>query len=292
VASPVANHAKSDVEISKSAKIELEAKYPVAKKMEQYTKVEADILKVAKMDEEKKVDTRDILKVEKEKKTDADYLTEHASAFGEALLRKAEEETRKAEEDRNEYVMETSRGHEDTEEEITSRGGRHASSGTNVSPASAGLLRWVILAAICLVMASSSYSYDIPAALHAQLQEYMGDHSKEQFELEFNLLYTVYSIPNVILPFIGGALVDQLGASFMVPMFVSFCVVGQAIFTLGTARKHWQLMLLGRIVYGLGGESTYVACSTVLSEWFAGKEMAFAFGLAMALCKLGESTIG
>ena len=137
-------------------------------------------------------------------------------------------------------------------------------------------------------MASTSYSYDIPAALHAQLQEYMEDHSKEEFELEFNLLYTVYSIPNIILPFIGGTLVDQLGASFMVPVLASFCVVGQAIFTLGSAQKHWRLMLLGRIVYGLGGESTYVACSTVLSQWFAGKEMAFAFGLAIALCKMGS----
>jgi hypothetical protein len=285
VASPAAKHAKSNVEISKSAEVESEK---VAKTMEQYADVKAERLKMNA--EERKVDADDdgsIVKVEAEKKTDADYLTQDATTFGEELLRKAEEEARKAEEDMDESMLVMNGGHEDTEEEITSRGGRHVSSGTNVSPVAAGL-RWVILAAICLVMASTSYSYDIPAALHAQLQEYMEDHSKEQFEVEFNLLYTVYSIPNIILPFIGGALVDQLGASFMVPILSSFCVVGQALFTLGATRKHWRLMLLGRIVYGVGGESTYVACSTVLSQWFAGKEMAFAFGLAMALCKLGS----
>jgi MFS family permease len=47
-------------------------------------------------------------------------------------------------------------------------------------------------------------------------------------------------------------------------------------------------MLLGRMVYGLGGESLYVACATILSDWFCGQELALAFGLAMSLCKLGS----
>ena len=56
------------------------------------------------------------------------------------------------------------------------------------------------------------YSFDIPAALHQQLKDYMtggtddvsDDGSGSNYAVMFNLLYSVYSIPNIILPFFGG----------------------------------------------------------------------------------------
>jgi MFS family permease len=143
-------------------------------------------------------------------------------------------------------------------------------------------------------MASINYSYDIPAALHQQFHDYMEEqqqhHDKKghDFELEFNLLYTVYSIPNVIIPFFGGTLVDQIGSTRCLPVFASLCFLGQGIFCFGTFRQNWGLMLFGRTVYGLGGESVYVACHAIVSEWFRGRELALAFGLAIALCNLGS----
>ena len=38
-------------------------------------------------------------------------------------------------------------------------------------------------------------------------------------------------------------------------------------------------MLLGRIVFGLGGENTNVAQNTLIANWFQGKELNFAMGL-------------
>jgi MFS family permease len=46
-------------------------------------------------------------------------------------------------------------------------------------------------------------------------------------------------------------------------------------------------MLIGRIVYGFGGESLGVANSTILSKWFVGKELALAFGLNLSVARLG-----
>lgn len=67
--------------------------------------------------------------------------------------------------------------------------------------------RWLILVLGCLMMIGSYYCFDIPAALKTQIDDYMGD--PDDYEIQFGLLYTLYSAPNVILPFFGGYLVDR-----------------------------------------------------------------------------------
>ena len=147
--------------------------------------------------------------------------------------------------------------------------------------------RWLILALTCVMLVSNYYCYDIPAALHQQFSDYMGNDS-DNFETYFQLLYTLYSIPNVVLPFFGGYFVDKFGTRVCLISFMSMLLLGQTVFTIGIGQKSWSLMFLGRILYGLGGESVSVANSAVLSEWFKGKELAFAFGLNLSIARLGS----
>ena len=44
---------------------------------------------------------------------------------------------------------------------------------------------------------------------------------------QYNLLYSVYSFPNIILPFIGGFLVDKLGVRFGIFLFSFILIIGQ-----------------------------------------------------------------
>lgn len=135
------------------------------------------------------------------------------------------------------------------------------------------------------------FSLDIPAALHQQLKDYMSSASSSSgssFSVKFNLLFSVYSIPNIILPFFGGTIVDHLGAHTSTLLFASLTLVGQIIFAVGTSRKSWNLMLFGRTVYGLGGESISVAISTLNNKWFRGKELALSFGITVAVSRLGS----
>lgn len=55
--------------------------------------------------------------------------------------------------------------------------------------------RWVILFLGCLMMMGPYYCFDIPAALKTQLENHMGNPS--DYEVQFNLLYTLYATPNV-----------------------------------------------------------------------------------------------
>lgn len=51
--------------------------------------------------------------------------------------------------------------------------------------------------------------------------------SEHDFNFYFNLLYSVYSFPNIILPFLGGYFVAKLGARWMNVLFCCFILLGQ-----------------------------------------------------------------
>lgn len=128
--------------------------------------------------------------------------------------------------------------------------------------------------------------YDIPSALHQQIQTYMPPSSN--FETKFNLLYTAYSIPNTILPLFGGNVVDRYGASKCQTIFAFIIFLGSCILSMGVSAQSWKAMYFGRFIFGLGAESLSVAQSTVLSEWFEGREVALAMGIALSVSRLGS----
>ena len=146
-------------------------------------------------------------------------------------------------------------------------------------------LRWAILFFSCIMMIANYYCYDNPAALQSRIETYMGP---DNFAVNFSLLYSLYSLPNILLPFFGGFFIDKLGVRVCLLTFAGCITAGQIIFAFGLSIKSWYIMFLGRVIYGLGGESLGVGNSAVLSEWFKGKELAFAFGLNLSVARLGS----
>ena len=149
--------------------------------------------------------------------------------------------------------------------------------------------RWLALLLMSLLLLGSYYTYDNPAALHDQLADHFsGQMGKDQFEYSFNLMYTVYSLPNIVLPFFGGYFVDRLGARRMNVVFACCTLLGQFCVAAGASMRSVFIMLVGRTIFGFGGESLCVGASTLLAQWFAGKEMALALGLNLSLARLGS----
>jgi MFS family permease len=110
-------------------------------------------------------------------------------------------------------------------------------------------------------------------------------------------MYSVYSYPNVILPLIGGVLIDKIGLNFSIILFSTLLVIGQAVFTvsgfLGTSMDNsnpvpFIVALIGRVIFGLGGESLNVCQSTIVSRWFIGQEMSLALGINISVSRLGS----
>lgn len=147
-------------------------------------------------------------------------------------------------------------------------------------------MRWIVLVLSCLMLFGNYYAFDNPSSLNRQLREFLGS-SPENFQFELNLLYSVYSIPNVVLPLILGAILDRFGHRQMINLLSAFVVVGQVIFTIGAMVKNFPVMLIGRVFFGIGGESLGVAQTKLMTDWFRGKELAFAMGLTVSVGTVG-----
>ena len=92
-------------------------------------------------------------------------------------------------------------------------------------------------------------------------------------EAEFNLLYSLYSLPNIVVPLIGGILIDTKGPRITLIITAAFCVIGQVVFGIGGLSNIWAVMLLGRFIFGIGGEVLHAAQNTFVSRWFKASEL-------------------
>lgn len=77
--------------------------------------------------------------------------------------------------------------------------------------------------------------------------------------MTYSFLYSVYALPNIILPLISGILIDKVGDSFMTLILSLFILLGWALFTLGMYCNLIPIMILGRFLQGVGGESQYIS---------------------------------
>lgn len=82
------------------------------------------------------------------------------------------------------------------------------------------------------------------------------------------MLYSLYAFPNVIVPLIGGMLIDKVGARIVLIITCSICVIGHAVYSFGGLENMFTIMLLGRIIFGVGGEVLHAAQNTLISNWF------------------------
>ena len=76
---------------------------------------------------------------------------------------------------------------------------------------------------------------------------------------EENLLFSLYSIPNMVLPLFGGVFADRIGIRLCLILFISIITFGQVIIVIGAYKTNFAVLLIGRIVFGLGSEISAVA---------------------------------
>lgn len=124
--------------------------------------------------------------------------------------------------------------------------------------------------------------------MHNLLKKRFESNTKFDFEYTFNLMYSVYSLPNIILPLIGGVFIFKYGYRLMFLVFGACILLGQLIFAIGCSTKSVMLMLIGRTVFGFGGESINNTQLSVILQWFAPNEIAFAMGLSVSFAKMGN----
>mmetsp|Transcript_75777 Transcript_75777/g.201028 ORF Transcript_75777/g.201028 Transcript_75777/m.201028 type:complete len:456 (-) Transcript_75777:72-1439(-) len=147
-------------------------------------------------------------------------------------------------------------------------------------------IRFCILCSTASFMFGNFYFFDQTSATQAAIIARTG-----MTDTTFGLLSSVYSWPNVVLPLFGGLLIDRVGVRASTLAFTGLVTLGSLIFTVGLWQRSIALLVMGRLVFGFGGESQNVASLTIISRWFAGKELAFAMAVNIAVSRLGSVAV-
>lgn len=114
-------------------------------------------------------------------------------------------------------------------------------------------------------------------------------------DMQYQLLYSIYSFPNIILPLFGGYFIDKLGKRTGIVIFACVVAIGQFIFAVSTHAAQGSegfgkfLMIFGRFIFGLGGENLAVTESAFIASWFKGKELSLALGVDLCVSKLATA---
>ncbi len=140
-------------------------------------------------------------------------------------------------------------------------------------------LRWIVLLIMGIVVFGAYYAFDAISPIASYIINDMGI-SRAQY----GLLFSYYSLPNFIMVLFGGILLDKIGIRKAGNLFAALCVFGVLLTAVGPS---FHIMLLGRFIFGLGGESLLITKTKILSKWFKGKELALGFALALSIARLG-----
>jgi MFS family permease len=162
--------------------------------------------------------------------------------------------------------------------------------------------RWMILFLCLLIIMGPYYAYDNPSATQAAMSDYFNiptnlnsnstsfqNITKAEFVEEIQLMYSVYSVPNTILPLFGGVFVDKLGYRTMLIITSVLALFGQVVVSIGLLMQSWIIMYVGRVIFGVGTESMTVALRILVTAWFSNSgELGIALASIVAAGRLGS----
>jgi MFS family permease len=175
-------------------------------------------------------------------------------------------------------------------------------SDSNSSKPKGGWLRWGVLFSMSFVVFGGYFTYDIISPMKNAMEIELGISPSD-----FGWLISFYALPNLLgITLFGGILIDKKGIKFTGLLFAVLCVVGAVITALGASEffrsssiypyfdniiPGWSgallLMIVGRIIFGFGGEVIIITQNKVISRWFKNEELAFAFGINLVICRFG-----
>jgi MFS family permease len=147
-------------------------------------------------------------------------------------------------------------------------------------PAPSLMYRWLVLIFISLAMFGNYYIYDSIAPI-ADLLKSQLNYSDEQI----GTLYSAYSVAAIIVLLLGGYIIDRFGTKNSTLVFAVICFIAAIVTALS---PKFEIMVIGRVLLGLGAEPLIVAITTALAKWFKGKELSFAFGINLTIARLGS----
>lgn len=132
----------------------------------------------------------------------------------------------------------------------------------------------IILISNVMMVISLWPAADYPQALSEPLRKTLNVDA-----VQISTLYTIYSIINLFTAPIGGFVANRIGVANtgLIASLLSFS--GSAIAFIGIWYSNFYIMLAGRAVYSVGGETLLIVQASISERWFSGKFLSVALGL-------------
>ncbi len=131
--------------------------------------------------------------------------------------------------------------------------------------------RWFILALLFLVRCCMGFQFQAVPAVSPLFLSTFGVTAAD-----IGLLIGLYHAPGMALAIPGGGLGARYGDKPVVALGLVLMLAGGVVMA---ASGLWSMQLLGRLVAGTGGVLLNVAMSKMVTDWFAGREIATAMGI-------------
>lgn len=139
--------------------------------------------------------------------------------------------------------------------------------------------RWLILFVLFVARTTMAFQYQSVAALSPSISEsYLASLS------DIGLLIGLYLGPGVIVAFPGGALAARFGDRRVVGFSLVVMMIGGSMMAYG---DDWEVLLLGRVLAGIGGVVINVVMTKMLVDWFSGHEIGTAMGIFIGSWPIG-----
>eukprot|EP00732_Lithocolla_globosa_P002490 Lithocolla_globosa_v1_NODE_1650_length_2420_cov_9.449471.p1 type:complete len:520 gc:universal NODE_1650_length_2420_cov_9.449471:516-2075(+) len=133
----------------------------------------------------------------------------------------------------------------------------------------------------CLLSVGSHYAAHMLSALKTTIKDDLGISNAQ-----FGLLQGASALVNTVIPLFGGVFLDTFGTGYGSIVASSLIVVGEVFVALSANMSSFSMMVVGRLIYGMGSGTIVIVQESILAHWFYKREYAFVIGLQIAISRL------
>lgn len=145
--------------------------------------------------------------------------------------------------------------------------------------------KWLGVALLAITGYTILYNNDTPQSIQ---EEIMDELSITSFQ--YSLLYVFLCIPSIVVPFVAGVLVHSWSPIKTILLFLIFSITGSGLCFLSGYIKSYPLMLLGRFLFGTGGQSIFTVLAGMGTIWFEVHQRAFVQCLMLMMSRAGTTS--
>jgi MFS family permease len=153
-------------------------------------------------------------------------------------------------------------------------------------------MRWLVLFLISCLMFATYWFQDFLSGIKPLMESQLGITSNQ-----FGTLIGMTTIANMFgMIILGGIVLDKWGIRLTAIIFGGLAALGSALTALGAAgifshdpSHQMTTMIIGRIIFGVGLETTCVLINKTVVKWFKGYELALAMALNVGFGRLGTA---